>query len=816
MSSIQPLLPEQLSRRFDPEQFQFSTTAELEDRHEIIGQERALKSIQFGIGIQHSGYNLFALGPIGTGKYTALSRYLEQAARLQQTPDDWCYVYNFEQPHKPRALRLPPGQAVTLNQDMKKLVEELLTVLPAAFSSDEYLAQRKILEEEYKSFQTQALDELRDQAKTRNIAFIQTPGGFAFAPLKDGEVVSPDDFLGYSSEEQKEIESQVVRLQETLQKIMRQVPHWQREAQGKLKQLNRDVADFSIEPLFEELNDKYADLEEVISYIDKVRSDVIEHVDAFLNGEQPVTPTTMGIASAQPQTASARYQVNVIVDHSDADGAPVIFEEQPRYQNLVGRVEHVSQMGTLLTDFTLIKPGALHRANGGYLVLDARKVLLQPYAWAGLKNTLQNGNICIESLGQVYSFVSTVSLEPEPIPLKIKVILVGERHIYYLLCQFDPEFAELFKVSADFEDDMERNLENCHAYALLIGALARKEGLRHFERTAVARIIEHSSRIAGDAQKLSVHMQSMSDLMREADYWAEKAEQDVVTVSDVQQALDSHVYRSSRIRDRIQERILRQSILIDTDGDKIGQINGLAVYDTGQYAFGKPSRITARVRIGKGEVVDIERQVEMGGPIHSKGVMILSGFLGARYAAERPLSLSATLVFEQSYGGVEGDSASAAELYALLSALAQVPIRQSLAVTGSINQLGEVQAIGGVNEKIEGFFDLCDARGLTGDQGVMIPASNVQNLMLRQDVVEAVAEGKFNIFAVTTIDQGVEILTGLPAGEPDKNGDYPADSINGLVVAKLDRLAEKQRAFAAPLGEQSDATWEENREPKEK
>jgi lon-related putative ATP-dependent protease len=816
MSSIQPLLPEQLSRRFDPEQFQFATTAELEDRHEIIGQERALRSIQFGIGIQHSGYNLFALGPSGTGKYTALGRYLDQAALLQQTPDDWCYVYNFDQPHKPRALRFPPGKAVTLNQDMNKLVEELLMILPAAFTGDEYLEQRKILEEEYKSYQTQALEELREQAKTRNIAFIQTPGGFAFAPLKDGEVVSPDDFLGYSSDKQKEIESQVLQLQETLQKIMRQVPLWQREAQGKLKQLNRDVADFSIAPLIEELNHKYADLQEVVNYIDKVRSDVIENVDAFLDGEQPVTPATMGIASTQAQTVSVRYQVNVIVDHSYTDGAPVVFEEQPRYQNLVGRVEHVSQMGTLLTDFTLIKPGALHRANGGYLVLDARKVLLQPYAWAGLKNTLQNGNICIESLGQVYSYVSTVSLEPEPIPLKIKVILVGDRHIFYLLCQFDPEFTELFKVSADFEDDMERNLENCLAYALLIGALARKEGLRHFERTAVARIIEHSSRIAGDAQKLSVHMQSMSDLMREADYWAEKAEHDVVMVSDVQQALDFHVYRSSRLRDRIQERILRQSILIDTEGAEIGQINGLAVYDTGQYAFGKPSRITGRVRIGKGEVVDIERQVEMGGPIHSKGVLILTGFLGARYAAERPLSLSATLVFEQSYGGVEGDSASAAELYALLSALAQVPIQQSLAVTGSINQLGEVQAIGGVNEKIEGFFDLCDARGLTGDQGVVIPASNVQNLMLRQDVVEAVSEGKFNIFAVTTIDQGIEILTGLQAGEPDKYGDYPAGSINGLVVAKLDRLAEKQRAFAAPLSEQSGATGEGNREPKEK
>ncbi len=798
MSSAYLLAPKQLNLRFDPQHFQFETTAELEDTHEIIGQRRALKSIEFGIGMQHAGYNLFALGPIGTGKYTTITRYLDQTAPQQETPNDWCYVHNFEQPHKPNALCLPPGRAVILKQDMSKLVDELLTILPATFTSEEYLAQRKMLEEEYKSQQTQALEELREQAKLNDIAFIQTPGGFAFAPLKDGEVVSPEEFLGYSPEEQKEIEKQVQQLQETLQNIMRQVPQWQRDAQEKLRQLNHNVADFSIAPLFEELNKEYADLEEVITYLDEVRSDVVENIDSFLADDQKSSPGVLSIASSQPQPATVRYRVNVLTDHSNTEGAPVVFEDQPRYQNLIGRVEHISQMGTLLTDFTLIKPGALHRANGGYLVLDARKLLLQPYAWEGLKSALQAKNIYIESLAQVYSIVSTVSLEPEPIPLEIKVILVGDRILYYLLSNLDPDFAELFKVSADFEDDMERNLENSMAYARLIGALVKIEGLRHFDKAAVARIIEHSARLAGDAQKLSVHMQSMTDLMRESDYWAEQAKRDVVTLADVQQALDSLIYRSSRLRDRIQESIMRESILIDTDGEKIGQINGLAVYDTGQFAFGKPSRITARVRMGKGEVVDIERQVEMGGPIHSKGVMILSGYLGAKYAANRPLSLSATLVFEQSYSGVEGDSASAAELLALLSALAEVPLRQSLAITGSVNQLGEVQAIGGANEKIEGFFDLCQARGLTGAQGVVIPASNVKNLMLRQDLVDAVAEEQFQIYAVSNIDQAAEILTGLAAGQLDKDGQYPVDSINSRVVAKLDELAEKQRAFSAP------------------
>jgi lon-related putative ATP-dependent protease len=804
MSSVHLLAPEQLNLRFDPQQFPFETTAELEDTHEIIGQRRALKSIEFGMGIQHAGYNLFALGPIGTGKYTAINRYLDQTAPQQETPDDWCYVYNFEQPHKPNALCLPPGRAVILKQDMAKLVDELLTILPAAFTSEEYLAQRKMLEEEYKSQQTQALEELRKQAKLNDIAFIQTPGGFAFAPLKDGEVVSPEEFLGYSADEQKEIEAQVQELQETLQNIMRQVPQWQREAQEKLKQLNHNVADFSIAPLFEELSKEYADLEEVTSYLDEVRFDVVDNIDAFLAEDHKSSPAVLGIASSQPQSVTVRYRINVLTDHSNTDGAPVVIEDQPRYQNLIGRVEHISQMGTLLTDYTLIKPGALHRANGGYLVLDARKLLLQPYAWEGLKSALQVKNIYIESLAQVYSMVSTVSLEPEPIPLNIKVILVGDRYLYYLLSNLDPDFAELFKVSADFEDDMDRNLDNCMAYARLIGAIARKEELRHFDRAAVARIVEHSARVAGDAHKLSVHMQSITDLMRESNYWAEQAERDIVTILDVQEALDSHIYRSSRLKDRIQENILRQSILIDTDGAKIGQINGLAVYDTGQFAFGKPSRITARVSLGKGEVVDIERQVELGGPIHSKGVLILSGFLGARYATDRPLSLSATLVFEQSYSGVEGDSASAAELLALLSALAELPLRQSLAITGSINQLGEIQAIGGANEKIEGFFDLCQARGLTGNQGVIIPAANVKNLMLQQDVVDAVAEGQFNIYAVSDIDQAVEILTGVAAGELDEEGQYPIDSVNARVIAKLEKLAEKQRVFASPPKEEDD------------
>jgi len=487
-----------------------------------------------------------------------------------------------------------------------------------------------------------------------------------------------------------------------------------------------------------------------------------------------------------------------MVDHSESKGAPVVYEDNPTYQNLVGEAEYMAQLGAIFTDFGLLRPGALHQANGGCLLLDAVRVLSLPYAWEGLKRALRSGQIRIESLGQALSLISTASLEPEPIPLNVKVVLLGERLLYYLLVQRDSEFNELFKVAVDFDEEVDRSPSSQLVYAKLIGRLARQEKLLPFDRGGVARVIEQSSRLVSDAEKLSLHNQTLSDLLREADYWARKAGSNLVAAGDVQRAIDSQVYRASRLRDRYQEEVLRGTLLIDTQGAKVGQVNGLSVVQPGRFAFGHPSRITARVRLGRGEVVDIEREVELSGPIHSKGVLILSGFLGARYAPDRPLSLSASLVFEQSYSGVEGDSASSAELYALLSALSEAPIKQSLAVTGSVNQRGEVQAIGGVNEKIEGFFDLCQARGLTGEQGVLIPASNVKHLMLRRDVVEAVGAAKFHVYPVETIDQGISLLTGLEAGERDSSGSFPEDSINHRVEMRLIALAEKRAAFGQP------------------
>jgi lon-related putative ATP-dependent protease len=798
---VKPLNPEALYERCDPQQFRFETTADLEDLTEIIGQARAVEAVRFGIGIRRDGYNLFCLGPSGVGKHFIVRHFLEQKAATEQTPSDWCYVNNFDDPQKPRALQLPPGQGVTLRQDVERLLQELRSAIPAVFESEAYRTRKQVVEQEIKDRHDKAFEELRHKAGEKGFALLRTPVGLVFAPTHKGEVISPEEFERLPEKEHKRIEAEIEALQQELQATMRQVPQWEREGREKVKDLNREVSNFAVGHLIDELRKKHAALPAVVNYLNSAQQDVIENVDEFLN--PPESPVAALIGITQPHFPKGtfffrRYQVNVVVDHSVNHGAPVVYEDNPTHQDLVGQVEYTAHLGALVTDFNLIRPGALHAANGGYLILDAHRLLLQPYAWEGLKRALRSSEIRIQSLGQMLSLASTVSLEPQPIPLAVKVVLLGERLLYYLLCHYDPEFSELFKVAVDFEEQMDRGPQSNLLYARLIGTVAHKDGLLPFDRGAVARVIEHSARVAGDAEKLSMHRRTLADLLSEADYWSRQSGRSVVSAGDVQQAIDAQVRRSDRARARIQEEIQRGTILIDTEGEKIGQVNALSMIQLGQFAFGHPSRITARVRLGRGEVIDIEREVELGGPIHSKGVLILSGFLGARYAADRPLSLSASLVFEQSYGGVEGDSASSAELYALLSALAEAPIKQSLAVTGSVNQHGQVQAIGGVNEKIEGFFDLCNARGLKGEHGVLIPASNVKHLMLRQDVIEAVAAGKFHIYPVETIDQGIETLTGVAAGERDEAGHFPRGSINQRVAARMIDLAEKRLAFAPP------------------
>ncbi|MFQ5488301.1 MAG: Lon protease family protein, partial [Gammaproteobacteria bacterium] len=747
----------------DPQQFDFSNTAELEDLQEIVGQARALEALHFGIGIRREGYNLFVLGPSGIGKFTVVRQYLEQQASAAAVPDDWCYVNNFEQPYKPCVLRLPAGKGQALRQDMAQLVEDLKTAIPGAFETEEYQTRVREIEESFKERREQALNELARESEQHGLALIRTPGGFAFAPQQDGKVIKQEEYEQLSDEEKKRIEETVSMLQEKLETILLHIPQWQREAREKLKELEHDVGMFAVGNLIEELKKKYHDIGHVDAYLEAVQNDIISNLNDFRAHEEAVVPV-LGIPVTE-QPSYRRYEVNVLVDHSVSDGAPVIYEDSPVYQNLVGRVEHLAQMGALITDFTLIKPGALHRANGGYLILDANKVLLQPYAWEGLKQVLKSQEVRIQSLGEIYSMVSTVTLEPEPIPVDMKVVLLGDRLLYYLLMAYDPEFAELFKVAADFEEQIECTPENNRLYARLIATIARREKLLPIERHAVARVLEHSARLAEDAEKLTTHLLDLVDLLREADYWARQAQQEVVGRDDVQRAIDARIRRLDRVRQQSYEHIQRGIVL--------GQINGLSVIELGNFAFGQPTRITANTRLGEGEVIDIEREVELGGAIHSKGVLILSSFLASRYAANLPLSLAASLVFEQSYGMVEGDSASVAELCALMSSLSGAPIRQCLAVTGSINQHGQVQAIGGVNEKIEGFFDICRERGLNGSHGVLIPAANVKHLMLRQDVVEAVRQGQFAVYSLETIDQAIELLTGLPAGVADAEGRFP-------------------------------------------
>ncbi len=802
MDSPKALSPQMLYTRCDPEQFSFKTTEDLAPMEETIGQSRAVAAVQFGIGIEHEGYNLFCLGPTGIGKHSFIRHYLEEKASQEPTPPDWCYVNNFDEPQKPRMIELPPGVATALHADVEQLIEELRSAIPTAFEGEDYRARKQVIEDEVKEHQGKAFEELRRKAQEKGIAVVRTPTGLVFAPMKNGEILGPDEFEQLPEEEHRRIEAEITNLRQQVGSFMAQLPVFEREGREKLKALNREVTIFAAGSLIDEVRHRYSALAQVTGHLDAIERDVIENVDEFLSPPQEASLAAfLGVSPPQSSRgwqAMRRYRVNPLVAHTANHGSPVIYEDHPSYQNLVGQVEYIPQMGALVTDFNLIRAGALHRANGGYLILDAHKVLLQPYAWEGLKRTLQSSKITMESLGQMLGLISTVSLEPESIPLRVKVVLIGERLLFYLLSHYDPEFHDLFKVAVDFEEQMDRTLDNNLLYARMIGTMARRDNLRPLSCPAVARVIEQSARIAGDAEKLSTHNRTLGDLLTEADYWARDAKRTMIEAADVEKAVEAQVYRAGRLRERLQEEIQRGTILIDTQGEKVGQVNGLSVIQMGQFMFGHPSRITARARLGKGEVIDIEREVELGGPIHSKGVLILANFLAARYASERPLSLSASITFEQSYGGVEGDSASSTELYALLSALAEIPIKQSFAVTGSVNQHGQVQAIGGVNEKIEGFFDVCLARGLTRDQGVLIPQSNVKHLMLRKDVVEAVAAGKFKIFAVETIDQGIEILTGIPAGERDKEGNFPEGTVNQRVEARLIMLAEKRKTYTAP------------------
>lgn len=791
---MQPLASERLYRVCDPTLFDFGTTETLKPLEAIIGQERAMEAVHFGADIRREGYNLFAMGPVGTGKHSVIMASLRRKADSEPAPSDWCYVNNFTDPRKPIALELKPGVGTTFRNDMQELVELLRNTLPAVFESDEHRSARERINQKYVDRQQEIFQTLNEEAKSRDIA-VRTPAGgrITFAPIVEGKIVSGEEFQALPEAEKKRIQAKLNAFESMVKDALHEVTGLGREMQKELRELEHQTAANVVSVVLEELRKKYGEYPRVIDYLDAIQEDIIKNAKDFLSKpeEMEALPFAMYMAPS-----FQRYKVNLFISNDPQSAAPLLNEENPTLHNLIGEVEHMAQVGALVTDFTLIKAGALHQANGGYLVIDMLKLLQNPFSWDALKRVLRAREIRIESLAHQYSLISTVSLEPEPIPLNIKIVLIGERILYYLLYEYDPEFRSLFKVVADFETDMERNDETAQLYARLIVTLGARDGLMPLRADAVARVIEQSSRYAEDAGKLSTHMATLTDLLRESDYLVRSDKRSVIEKSDIEQALRHQEKRSSRLRDTLYERIAEGTLMINVTGMSVGQINGLSVIELGGYRFGVPSRITARTRIGKGEIIDIERQVKLSGPIHAKGVMILSAYLGSKYAADTPLSLNASLVFEQSYGMVEGDSASSAELYALLSSLSGLPIRQNFAVTGSVNQYGEVQPIGGVNEKIEGFFDIAKQIDPKGEHGIIIPQPNVRHLMLKREVLEAVEAGTFAIYAVKTIDEGIEILSGTPAGAADENGNFPEDSINGLVTKRLNDFAETSRNFA--------------------
>ncbi len=793
MEPGKPLTPDMLYRECDPELFDFDTTDELEDMVDVPGQDRAVEAIHFGTEMAPDGYNLYVLGTPGSGRHSVVRRILEQKSAQIPAADDWCYVNNFSDSTKPRALHMPAGRGTELRQDIAQLIGEAYTAIPTAFESEDYQTRQQAIEEEFKEYQEKTFEDVQQFARERGIKIIQTATGFVFAPLHKDKAISPKEYEKLPQDDKEHLEQLTDEVGKELQRAMQLIPQEARKVRARIRELDREVSMYAVGGLINQLLDKYRAMEQVVAYLKEMQADIVDNVDIFL-----ATPEqggrTHGLESTE-SPAMRRYAVNVIIDHGGDRGAPLVFEDHPTFPNLVGKIEHMSEMGTLVTNFTLIRAGALHRANGGYLVLDAAKLLVQPFAWEGLKRALKSSRVRIRSLGEVLSLISTVSLEPQPIPLRLKVILLGNRLLYYLLQAYDPEFMDLFKVAVDFDDEIDRTPENSRQFARLLAAYGKHEHLMPLDRSGTARVLEECARHAGDAEKISAQIRHAVDIVREADFYTRNNGREIIDSEEVQRAIDARTRRDGRIRDRLQEEILRGIILIDTDGDRVGQVNGLAVAQLGESAFAHPCRITARVALGSGEVVDIEREVELGGPIHSKGVLILSGFLAARYVIDQPLSLFASLVFEQTYGGIEGDSASAAELCALLSALAQIPVQQGLAITGSVNQHGQIQAIGGVNEKIEGFFDICSKRKLTGTQGVLIPSANVKHLMLHRDVIEAVTAKRFHIYPVETIDQCMQLLTGIEAGECDAQGEFPADSANQRVRTRLIQFAEKRHDF---------------------
>jgi predicted ATP-dependent protease len=790
------LTPDELTFICDPNQFEFETTDDLPDLHKIIGQDRAVRAIEFGVEIPSYGFNIYAMGPAGTGKTTTVRRFLDRKVPQEAVPEDWCYVNNFVDPKRPRAIQLPAGYGKQLYEDMAEFIRDLRRAIPTSFESDDYQHQAEAIVREMEQTRNVTLKQLDAEASRRGFALMQSAMGLVVAPVVDGQTVGPEQYAQLPDDVKSNFEVHRQDLQYELDHAMREVRTLEKKAKEKIRALDREVAGFVVGDYIHELKEKYTTFSEVIEYLEEVQKDIVENVADFRQEMETEESSQADPATSQspghPDDPFSRYGVNVIIDHSRSEGAPVVYETNPTYRNLVGRIEQEVRFGVLTTNFTHIRAGCLHQANGGYLVVNARDLLNYPFAWDALKRAIKNQEIRTEMMEETLPAVVTTALEPEPIPFQAKVILIGDVGTYYTLYDLDEDFRKLFKVRADFGYTMDRSSEAVHSYAEFIASRLRADGLLPFDRTAVARAIEFGVRIVEDKEKLAARFVDVVEVIQEASHWASHNDHQVVTGADVDQALEERQYRVNHREEQLQERILEGTIRVQTEGKVVGQVNGLTVLSMADYEFGIPARISAQTYMGRGGVIAIDREANLAGNIHNKGVLILQGYLGGKYAQKKSLNLSASLTFEQNYNRIEGDSASSTELYALMSSLSGLPIRQDLAVTGSVDQQGRIQAIGGATFKIEGFFDVCRARELTGTQGVLIPADNVRHLVLRRDVVQAVREGEFHIYAVQTVDQGIELLTGVPAGEADEEGNYPKGTVNYLVQQKLLQMAEEK------------------------
>ncbi|MHB1319927.1 MAG: Lon protease family protein, partial [Anaerolineae bacterium] len=767
----------------------------------------AVRAIEFGLEIPSPGYNIYAMGPAGSGKTSIITRFLERKAASRPVPPDWGYVHNFSEPDRPRAVRLPPGGGVKVREQVDTLLAQVHESLKKSFASDQYLEHRGLLERALDEQRNERFRELDRTVRAQGFALVRTPVSLMIAPAKEGQPLTQEQYQVLSESEQQSLEQEGRELQDDLERTLRQVRELEEAAQQRLDNLDQEIAGAAVGPFFARLSQEYADWPDVVSYLTGIEAHIVAHSaelrrieDGEREGGQAEAQPPPLFQRANPSSPRDQYVLNVVVDNSALSGAPVVLETNPTLANLAGRVEQRAEFGTLVTDHRLVKAGALQRANGGYLLLDARTLLRQPMAWDALKQALRSARVRIENAEQRLGVFATTTLEPEPIPLDVKVVLIGDPNTYYSLYALDEQYEKLFKVRADFAVEMGWSSENEEQMMRFIGRLCTEEALPHFDLSAVCKVIEHSSRLVEDQRKLTTRFAYVTDIVHEAAYWAREASHSEVTAEDVSRAIAERIYRSNQVEERMREMILDGAIKVDLTNEVIGQVNGLAIISLGDYEFGRPTRITARTHLGRAGVINIEREAKLSGRIHDKGMLILAGFLGGRYAQHKPLSLSASIAFEQSYDGVDGDSAASTELYALLSSLAELPIQQGIAVTGSVNQFGEIQAIGGASAKVEGFFDVCrlSEGGLTGNQGVILPDTNVPTLMVREDVVAAVEAGRFHIYPVKSVDEGVAILTGLPAGERDKEGDYPIDTVNGRVDRKLRELALRLQEFGKP------------------